>query len=180
MLYSHNQNRIYELKWTNETHFFIKINLSFYSRKRGLQFVVSLRNRWRDIYSERGLLLVPYLLPGARGKQRLHPLASRIVRDDLTLCSAVCHWLDSRFSALCLNLTAWLSRGLLRVTHLLDLTALTRCHPLFTNHNMTACQSTWSHKERTKNPCHVLYNIGRKIIKLAVEESKYLFEILFL
>ena len=35
---------------------------------------------------------------------------------------------DSRFSALCLNLPAWFSsRGLLSVTHLLDLTALTRC-----------------------------------------------------
>ena len=64
-------------------HFLIKIYLSFYSRK-GPQFVVSLRNRWRDIYSERGLLLVPYLFPGARGCQRLHPLASRIVGDDLT------------------------------------------------------------------------------------------------
>ena len=30
---------------------------------------------------------------------------------------------------LCQNLTAWSSRGLLPVTHLLDLTVLTRCHP---------------------------------------------------
>ena len=43
-------------------------------------FVVGLRNRWRDIYSERGLL-VPYLLPGAGGCQLLHPLASRIIRE---------------------------------------------------------------------------------------------------
>ena len=32
--------------------------------------------------------------------------------------------------------------------------------PLFTNHNLTACQSTWDHKERTENPCHMLYNIS--------------------
>ena len=73
-----------------------------------------LRNRWRDLYSERGLLLAP--------------LASRIVRDELTLWSAACLWLDW-FSVFCLNLTTWLSRGLLPVTHLLNLTALTRCRP---------------------------------------------------
>ena len=33
-----------------------------------------MRDRWRDIYSDRGLLLVPYLFLGARGCQRLHPL----------------------------------------------------------------------------------------------------------
>ena len=32
----------------------------------------SLRDRWKDIYSGRGLLLVSYLLPGARGCKRLH------------------------------------------------------------------------------------------------------------
>ena len=48
---------------------------------KGPLFVVGLRDRWRDIYSDRGLLLVPYLLPGTRGCQRLHPLASRIVRE---------------------------------------------------------------------------------------------------
>ena len=85
-------------------HFFIKIYLLFYSRKG--PFVVSLRDRWWDIYSERGPLLVPYLLLGARGCQRLHTRASHIVRDDLTLWSVACPWLDSRFSALCLNLPA--------------------------------------------------------------------------
>ena len=61
-------------------------------------FVVCLRNRWRDLYSDRWLLLFPYLLPGARGCLRLLPLASRIVRDDLTPligCVSLCSILDS-------------------------------------------------------------------------------------
>ena len=40
-----------------------------------------LRDSRRDIYSYRWLLLVLYLLPGARGYQRSHLLASCIVRD---------------------------------------------------------------------------------------------------
>ena len=62
-----------------------------------------------------------------------------------------------RFSELCLNLTAWFSsRDLLSVTHLLYPSALIVL--LFSNHNVTACQSTRGHQERTKNPCHMLYN----------------------
>ena len=104
-----------------------KIYISQFILEKGPQFVVSLRDRLRVIYSERRFLLVPCLLPRARGCQLLHPRESRIVRDDLTLWSAACPSLDSRFSALCLNLTAWLSRGLLPVTHLLDLIALMCC-----------------------------------------------------
>ena len=62
-----------------------------------------------------------------------------------------------RFSALCLNLTTWFSsRGLLPVTYLLYPSALIAL--LFTNENVTACQNTRSHKERTENPGHMLYN----------------------
>ena len=153
---------IYEIQLTkrNKTHFFIKIYLSHFILERGTQFVVSLRDRWRDIYSERGFPFASYLLPIARGWQRLHSLASRIVRDDtnasdrlripgLTLDS---DWTD------CLNLTAffsfWLhtcSTGLPRRTVI----------PLLTNHNVTACQSTCGHQERTQNPCQQsLYNIN--------------------
>ena len=60
---------------TIRTHFFIKIYISFYSRK-GPTVWCYLRDRRRNIYSDRGLLLIPYLIPGARGCQRLHPLAS--------------------------------------------------------------------------------------------------------
>ena len=62
----------------------LSLSLSQFILESVTQFVVSLWDRWRDIYSKRGLLLAPYLLPGARGCQRLHTLTSRIVRDDLT------------------------------------------------------------------------------------------------
>ena len=54
-------------------HFFIKIHLSFYSRK-GSTVCCYLSDWWRDIYSERGLLLVPYLLLGARDDNAYTPL----------------------------------------------------------------------------------------------------------
>ena len=53
--------------------------LSFYSRK-GPTVCRLLRDGWRDIYLERGLLF-SYLLPGSSWCQRLHPRAGRIVRD---------------------------------------------------------------------------------------------------
>ena len=92
----------------NETLLYKDISIILFSIG-GLQFVVGLRDWWRDIYSERRLLLDPYLLLAARGCQRLHPLASHFVRDDLTLQSAACASLDSWFSDLCLNLTVWFS-----------------------------------------------------------------------
>ena len=120
----HNQRQ-----WTNETLLYKNISPLFYSRK-GHKFVVILRDRWRDTYSERGLLLAPNLLPGARGCQRLQPLESRIVRDDLTP-------LISRISLARLNglsksdRVVLISRGLLRATHLLDRLIPTYCHPPF-------------------------------------------------
>ena len=128
----------------NEILLYKNISLILYS-KRGPLFIVSLRDRWRDIYSERGLLIVPYLLLGARGCQCLHPLANRIVRDDLILCLAECSSLDSWFSVLCLNLTACLSRGLLLVTHLLYLTALMQCHcPVYSSQHDSLSKHTGS------------------------------------
>ena len=88
------------------------------------------------------------------GCQRLHPLASS---PETPLIGCVSH-ARLRFSALCLNLNAWFSsRDLLPVTYLLYPSAPIAL--LFTNHNVTACQSTRSHKERTENQCHMLYNI---------------------
>ena len=79
-------------------------------------------------------------------------------------------WL--RFSALSLNLTAWFSsRGLLPVTHLLYPSALIAL--LFSNQNVTVCQSTRGHKERTENPCHMLYNT--QCFTGAVQVVVYLF-----
>ena len=76
------------------------LSLSHFILERSTQFVVSLRDRWTYIYSERRLLLTLYLLPGARGCQRLHPLASRIVRDNtnasdrLRISGSNRFWLD--------------------------------------------------------------------------------------
>ena len=132
-------------------HFFIKIYLSFYSRK-GPQFVVGLRDRWRDIYSERGLLLVPYLLLGARGCQHLHPLASRLVRDASALLRVPGSTPDSLHP---LNLTAWLSQGLLPVTHLL--TALTRCHlPVYLSQRDSLSKHTGSLGTNRKSMSYVI------------------------
>ena len=100
-----------ELQWTNETHVFIKIYLFPFILERGTQFVVSLRDRWRDIYSERELLLALYILPGARGCQRLHPLASCIVRDVRAASDRLRipgSTPDSDWTE-CLNLTTWFS-----------------------------------------------------------------------
>ena len=47
-----------------------------------------------SVYSERGLLLAPYLLLGAKGCQHLHPLAPYHLRG-LTLWSAACPSLNS-------------------------------------------------------------------------------------
>ena len=59
-----------------ETLLYKNISLILFSKKAHW-------DRWRNIYSEEGLLLVPYLLPGAWGANTCTPLY-RIVRDDLT------------------------------------------------------------------------------------------------
>ena len=115
----------------------------------------------------KGLLLVSYLFPGARRCQRLQPLASRVVRDDtnasdqlripsLTLDSDCTDHLNlpSSFSyhVVSFRLHTY-STGRPRHTVI----------PLFTNHNVTACQSTRSYQERTQNPCQSLYNIRYEI-----------------
>ena len=40
-------------------------------------FLWCVRDGWRDIYTPREDFFFPYLLPGARGEKRLHPLVSR-------------------------------------------------------------------------------------------------------
>ena len=152
-----------KLQWMNKTHFFIKIYLSHFILERATQFVVSLRDRLRDIYSERGLLLALYLLPGARGCQYLHPpLASRIVRDNLTpVIGCVSLAQLSILTGLCLNLTTWFSYHMVSFQLYTYSTSLPRhtAIPLFTNQNVIACQSTWGHQEWTQNPCQQsLYN----------------------
>ena len=125
-LYSHDHHMISELQWTNETHIY-KIYISHFILERGTQFVVGLRDIWSDILREvtsscpissSWSQLVLKLAPPCKPYRQRRPNVSDRLRIP-----------GSPLSRLCLNLTAWLSCGLLPVTHLLDLTALTRCHP---------------------------------------------------
>ena len=87
------------------------LSLSYFILERVTHFVVSLRDKWTDIYSERGFLLAPYLLPGAGGFQSLHPLASHIVKDAINASDRLRipgSTLDSDWTD-CVNLTAWFS-----------------------------------------------------------------------
>ena len=111
-------------------HFFIK---------KGLMFLWCVRDGRRDICSERGLLL-PISSSRSQGVPTLAP-PCKLVRDASDRLRVPPR---QRFSALYLNLTAWFSsRDLLPVTHLLYPSALIT--PLFTNQNVTACQSTRGH-----------------------------------
>ena len=139
------------MNFNERTHSLYKnISLTLYSRK-GWCFC-GVWEMGGETYTPREDFF-PYLLPGARGCQCLHPLASSSEMPLISCVSLAQLW----FSSLCLNLTAWFSScGLLPVTHLLYLSALIVL--LFTNQNVTACQSTWGHQEQTENPCHMLYN----------------------
>ena len=64
------------------TKLFFIIYLSFYSRK-GPLFIVSLRDRWRDIYSDIYFFLSHTFFWEPGGFQRLHLLASRDASDRL-------------------------------------------------------------------------------------------------
>ena len=129
------------------------ISLILFS-KRGAQFVVSWEIDW-ETYTQRGDVLLPHIFFRSRGVPTLAPPCK-----PRHLWLAACPLLDSWFSSLCLNLTAWLSHGLL-VTYVWPPTPSTAI-VLFTNDNVTACQSTWVHLERIENPCHMIYNISTK------------------
>ena len=99
-----------------QTHF---ISLILYSRK-GWRFC-GVWEMGGETYTQREDIFFPYLLPGARGCQRLHPFASS---SETPLVDCVSHT-RLQFSALCLNLTVcFSSHGLLLVTHLFSLSAL--------------------------------------------------------
>ena len=120
------------------THYFIKnISLTLYSRK-GWSFC-RVWEMGRETYTQREDFFFSYDLPKASGCQQLHPLASS---SETPLIGCV-SFARLRFSALCLNLTTWFSsRGLLLVVPECPDRAVIF---LFTNENVTACQSTCSH-----------------------------------
>ena len=89
-------------------------NISHTLFSKGLMFLWCVRDGWRDIYSERGLL--PISSSRSQGVPTLAP-PCKLIRDDLISCVSLARL---RISALCPNLTAWFSsHGLLPVTHLL-------------------------------------------------------------
>ena len=106
-------------KRTNTLLYKKNISLTLYSRKGWCFCGVWVMSG--ETYTQRNDLFFPYLLPGARRGQRFHPPASSS-ETPLIDCVSLARL---RFSALCLNPTAWFSsRGLLPVTHLLYPTAL--------------------------------------------------------
>ena len=60
----------------------MKIYASHFLLRKGSTVCSCLRDRWGDIYSERGLLL-PISSSGSQGCQHLHPLESRDTSDRL-------------------------------------------------------------------------------------------------
>ena len=122
------------------THFFIKIYISHTLFSKGLMFLWCLRDGWRDIYSERGLLL-PISPSRSQGVPTLIP-PCKLVRDASDRLRVPC------------------STAILRTFSKSDHVVLITLSPsgytsvllgcpdravLFTNHNVTACQSTRGH-----------------------------------
>ena len=144
VVYSHtntSKNIIKHDLWTsmNEwTHFFIKVYLSHFILKRVDISVVC--ERWVERHTQREDFFFPYLLPGARGCQCLHPLAS----SSETIWSTACPLFDCNSCTLSKSdrmvLITWSLSGYTPVVP-----ECPDCAALFTNHNMTACHSTRGH-----------------------------------
>ena len=123
MFYSRNKNTSGNIIKHNlptsmkeRSHFFIKISLSFYSRKGPILSCWFEIDR-EIIYSERGFLL-PITSSRSQGVPTLESSSETPLLCSMSLVRL-------RFSAFWLNLTAWFSsRGFLPVTHLFDLSAL--------------------------------------------------------
>ena len=120
------------------------------------------------MYSERGLLLAPYLLPWARGCQSLHPFASRIIRDDtnasdrLRIPGSTLFWLDWLSKS---DRLALISRGLLPVTHLLDRPTATHCLLITKWQLVKAHGVTWNEPKIHVNS-HYITNLNVKRFSL--------------
>ena len=79
---------IYAIQWMNATHFFIKISLSHFILER-VNVMWCVWDGWRDIYSERGLLLSISSSRSQGGANACTPLQARQRQPDRlrVLCS---------------------------------------------------------------------------------------------
>ena len=118
---------IYEIQLRKRNTLLVK-NISLILFSKGAH---SLRDRWRDIYSERGLLLARDLLPGARGANAC--TNSQAVSSETTLTpligcvSMAQHTILTGLSKS--DRVFLISRGLPPVTHLLNQPTPTHCYP---------------------------------------------------
>ena len=147
MLYNRNTNiseniikHILRTSMNERTHFFIKICISHTLFSKGLMFLWWVRDGWRDI-SQREDFFFPYLIPEARGCQRLHPPCKLVIdasdRLHVPRSTGILSTLSKSNGVV---LITWSPSGYTPV--------VTKCPDravLFTNHNMTACQSTRGH-----------------------------------
>ena len=147
----------------NEEHVYIKyISLVLFSK--GAHSLLLVWEIDGETYTQRGdfLSYIFFREPvGASFGTPLQAVSSEKSKTSLIGCISLARlpilWTN------CLNLTAWFSyhevsfRLHTRSTGLPRYTAI----PLFTNHNVTACQSTWGHQEWTENPCHMLYYLTK-------------------
>ena len=108
---------------------FLYKNLSYFILKRGTQVIVSLEIDG-ETYTQRGDFFLFHIFFREPGGANACTLVHAVLSDGLMSLTGCISLARLQFSALCLNLTAYFSsRGLLPVTHLLDPTALTCCHP---------------------------------------------------
>ena len=97
---------------------------------------------------------------GAKACTPLQAVSPETSKTPLIGCVSSGSTLDSDRTD-CLNLTAWFSYHVVSFQLHTSSTGLPQrtATPLFTNHKVTACQSTRGHQERTRNPCQLsLYN----------------------
>ena len=138
-----------------QTHIFIKIYLSHFILERVDVYMVC---EWwveRHIYSEIGLLL-PISPSGSQGVPMLAP-PCKLVRDSsarlrVPRSTAILYILSKSYRVVLITQSP---SGYTPVVPKCPDCAVIF---LFTNQNVTACQSTRGHLERTENPCYMLYN----------------------
>ena len=126
-------------------------------------------------YIHRGWTPFPIPSSGSQGVPLLAPHHKLYhQRRPRRLWSAAYPWLDSWFSGLCLNLTAWFSYNVVSFQLHTCLTGLPwrTAILLFTYHNVRACQSARIHEERTENHCHMLYN---KVVFMILKNHEHFF-----